>query len=220
MKTLLVAATPFEIAPVLRHLEDGSTFKSGEVEVLVTGVGLTATAFSLGHALAKHQYDLVLNAGIAGSFEETHAPGTVVQVWSETFADLGVEEQDGSTHDLFGLELLQPDTPPFREGRLWNDAAAEHQFLPPVHALSVNRVHGSKKSIQAIRNRYPYAQIESMEGAAVFYACIRSEVPFIEIRSISNMVEPRNRPAWKLDLAIGNLNRAIMEILDMPQMNE
>jgi len=56
-------------------------------------------------------------------------------------------------------------------------------------------------------------QVESMEGAAFFYACLMAEVPFLEIRSISNFVEPRNRDAWDLPLAIGNLNQVLAEIL-------
>ena len=52
-----------------------------------------------------------------------------------------------------------------------------------------------------------------MEGAAFFLACLLSEVPFLEIRSISNFVEPRNREAWDLPLAIDNLNVALIELI-------
>jgi futalosine hydrolase len=213
MKILLVAATPFEIAPILAAWEQGSAAPVNEVEVLLTGVGLTATAYALGRRLALDAPDWVLNAGVAGSLDARFPPGHVVQVWSETFADLGVEESNGLDTDLFALNLLQANAPPFSMGRLWNNAAAEHAFLPAVHALSVNRVHGTDATIDKLKQQYPYGQIESMEGAAVFYACLYAGVPFAQVRSISNWVEPRNRANWKLDEAIANLNDVLRQML-------
>jgi futalosine hydrolase len=52
-----------------------------------------------------------------------------------------------------------------------------------------------------------------MEGAAFFYACLAAKVPFVEIRSISNRMEPRNRDAWDLPLAVRNLNEVLVGIL-------
>ena len=52
-----------------------------------------------------------------------------------------------------------------------------------------------------------------MEGAAFFYACLMMQVPFLEIRSISNHVEPRNRAAWDIPLAIGQLNEVLIGML-------
>jgi futalosine hydrolase len=56
--------------------------------------------------------------------------------------------------------------------------------------------------------------VESMEGAAFAYACALSAVPYAQVRAISNLVERRNRDAWRMDLAVRNLNRAALRILD------
>jgi len=45
-----------------------------------------------------------------------------------------------------------------------------------------------------------------MEGAAVFYACKRENIDCLQIRSVSNYVEPRNKENWQIGLAIRNLN--------------
>jgi futalosine hydrolase len=58
------------------------------------------------------------------------------------------------------------------------------------------------------------ADIESMEGAACFYVCLLEKIPFLEVRSISNYVEPRNRANWNLPLAIQNLNQVLVEMID------
>jgi len=219
---LLVSATPFEIAPTLAHLEQHYAPRSTgvfekknlRVSVLVTGVGMVATAFRLGQFFAQQKPDLVLNAGIAGTLDPHFQIGNVLCVSTECFADLGVEEAEGHFTDLFSLGLLATDLPPFQSGLLHCPQAEQAAFLPKAHGLTVNRVHGSAASIAALRQRYPDAQVESMEGAAFFYACLLAEVPFLQIRSISNRVEPRNRAGWDIPLAIENLNQTVMEMLE------
>lgn len=213
MKVLLVSATPFEIAPLLQGLEEGTLVPTHPVEVLITGVGMTAAAFALGRRLAADPPTWVLQAGVAGSFDPAFPPGSVVQVLSETFADLAVEESDGSLVDLFALGLIDADTHPFRSGRLWNDAAEKFPFLPAVHALTVHCVTGAAAGIAGLKHRYPYGQIETMEGAAAFYACLVAGVPFAQVRAISNRVEPRNRANWKLQEAIDNLCAVLAEMI-------
>lgn len=222
MEILLVAATPFEVAPTLAHLEQ--KFKRDEpgvfskkdlrVHLLITGVGMVPTAFQLGHHLTRNRPDLAINAGIAGAFDRQLQIGTVLHITSERFADLGVEEADGRFTDLFALGLLSTDAPPYREGAMHNPKADQAGFLPGAAGLTVNRVHGYAPTIAAVRERYPNVQVESMEGAAFFYSCLMAEVSFLEIRSISNFVEPRNRAAWDLPLAIGNLNRVLIDMLE------
>ena len=66
-------------------------------------------------------------------------------------------------------------------------------------------MHGNETSIDRIVERLD-PQLESMEGAAVFYACRQAGVACLQIRSVSNYVEKRNRDAWKIGLAVKNLN--------------
>ncbi|RME04147.1 MAG: futalosine hydrolase [Bacteroidetes bacterium] len=219
MKVLIVSATPFELAPLMKLLESQGVPREQsifygllEIQTLITGVGSTATAFALGHTFAKQKFDLAIQAGIGGAFDPEVRLGTVFNVVSEQFGDLGVEEADGSFTDVFELELVQGAAPPFTEGKLLNPAG-EAGFLPSAKGLTVNKVHGSGKSIAAIRKKYD-ADIESMEGAAFFYACLLASQPFLELRSISNHVEPRNRENWDLPKAIDELNKTLIELLD------
>lgn len=221
MNVLLVSATPFEVAPLMVYLnqhfqqdEAGVFHRNGlSVRLLLTGVGSVATAWQLGRLLALHTPDWALNAGVAGAFDRSLSLGDVVQVSTERFGDLGVEEATGQFTDLFQLGLLEPSEPPFINGQLHNPASTLGRFLPAVHGLTVNRVHGHQPSIDSIQRRYPDAQVESMEGAAFFYACLLANIPFLEIRGISNYVESRNRAAWQLGPAIEHLNQVLIEIL-------
>lgn len=214
MYILLVAATPFEIAPTYAWLENQYTqtsegvFEKGQnqVELLVTGVGMMATAFQLGSSFTRKQPNWAINAGIAGAFDAKLNLGDVVQVVGERFGDLGVEEADGRFTDLAEMGFEQQSWLP--------NPYPPIPSLPICQGLTVNKVHGTEESIQKIRAKYPEAQIESMEGAAFFHACLEAKVPFAALRSISNRVEPRNRDAWDLPLAINNLNGVLMGILE------
>jgi len=215
MHILLVAATPFEIAPTIAWLESKfqqkteGVFERGNlvVQTLVTGVGSTATAFHLGHCFAQNRPEWAINAGIGGAFNLNQNLGDVVQIVSERFGDLGVEEADGRFTDVAELGFMPQS--------LLVNPQAPIPNLSPCNGLTVNKVHGTETSIQKIRAKYPDVQVESMEGAAFFYACLLSGVPFVEIRSISNRVEPRNRDAWDLPLAIRNLNEVLVGMLEV-----
>jgi len=67
--------------------------------------------------------------------------------------------------------------------------------------------------IQQLKKRTT-GQIESLEGAACFYVCMMLKTNVIQLRAISNMVEPRNRSNWKIELAITNLNATLNLLLD------
>lgn len=220
MKVLIVAATRMEIEPLWNYLdvhfqqkEVGHFFNtSNQIKILITGVGQAQMAYALGVAGAKEQHDLWLNAGIAGAYHSGLALGEVVSVQSQTFGDLGVEEADGRFLDAHEINLIPKDDFPFSEGKLLHPSFQSFSAYQAVHGLTVNRVTGTPQSIQAIRAKYPEADIETMEGAAFFYAALLQRVAFMELKSISNYVEPRNKSNWVMGLAIRRLNEQLINL--------
>ena len=77
----------------------------------------------------------------------------------------------------------------------------------------MNTTHGNKTSIQLFKEKFN-ADIETMEGAAIFYVCLLENIPFLQIRAISNYVEERNTANWNIPLAIKNLNNKLIEIIE------
>lgn len=213
MKILLFAATATELAPLLsaKGVTNGdSFFRVGkhEVNVLIGGVGMVSTAYSLGEHLSKNTYTLAINAGIAGALD-THIPlGKVLQITDDTIADFGAESPEGFIFidQLgYGSQTFRPIAPGIGFQTL--------DRLPKASALTVNKSHGTETSIADCKNRYA-AQVESMEGAAFFYACERAQLPSIQLRAISNWVEPRNRDAWDIPGAIASLNSVLVALLE------
>ena len=207
MKTLLVAATGFEIKNVLKHFNLGAEnyVETPTFDVLITGVGMTATAFALGQHLLPGKYRQVLNLGIAGSFSPEFPPGTIVQVCTDIFAELGAED---------GQQFLPIQTLGFGESSYTAIPPLQplHPPLSTVKGITVNKVHGHQPSIDAVKARLS-PDIETMEGAAVIYACNQIQTPCIQVRAISNFVEPRNRENWKIEMAIENLNNWAIRFL-------
>ena len=216
MNVLIVAATDSELngirsfvrAQWIEQPEAVFTHGSTTCSFLVTGPGMIRTAATLGAALAHSPPDLCLNVGIAGAYPGKFAIGEVVHVTEETVASFGAEDADGAVlapGDIglpFDLDLTC----------LINQSAGAFDFLPKANGLTVNLVSGSASTI-ASRTKQYRADIETMEGAAFFYCCLKAGVEFIEIRAISNIVEPRNRENWKIDLALKHLDEQVIAML-------
>ena len=190
MKILLVVATKSEI------IED--KFKG--YDVIVTGVGMVNATFSLTKRLSKKSYDLVINIGVAGSFNSAIKIGDVVEVIEDNFSEIGFE--DGNSFSEFTNFRIENS---FKVNEKTN--------LKKAKGITVNTVHGNEKTITEIISRLN-PDVESMEGAACFMVCEQFEIPCIQIRSISNKVEKRNTENWNLDLAISNLNTEVEKIID------
>jgi futalosine hydrolase len=139
--------------------------------------------------------------GIAGSFDKNIPLGSLVNINTDTFAELGAENQD---------EFITIDELGFGN----NTFKASYQVagLLTVKGITVNTVHGNIDSIAKVEQKFN-PQAESMEGVAVFYACTALQLPCAQVRSISNYVEPRNKENWQIGLAIKNLNDWVIDFL-------
>ena len=216
MKILIVSATKFEIDSLLSKMKSTNSidgrlihckFKDLEIHFLITGVGMVATAYHTGKLLDE-TYDVALNIGICGSFNRNLELGAVVNVCEDIFSELGAE--DGPSF-LTLEDLKLPGV-----SKIVNQSGALHSIIdsiPKVIGITVNTSHGNEESIKKVYDKFhPY--VESMEGAAFMFACENENIPYVQIRAVSNYVEKRNRDAWNIPLAIENLNKQVLEILN------
>lgn len=225
-KILLTGATSIEIGPLLKSLKlniagEGSAtpviYKDVRIDVLITGVGMVATTYHLARAFYNDKYELAINAGIAGCFTRYIPLGSVLNVVSEEFSEMGAEAGEKFLN-IFELGLQDKNRFPFQKGMLINDSYSELNYktlkpLTKVHGITVNKVHGTEESI-AKTLAYYSPVIESMEGGAFLYCCIMNDIPGVQLRAVSNFVEKRNRADWDIDLAVKNLNSTLMNLID------
>jgi len=223
MKILIVTATWKESEPLRQALGDCIPVENilfryrlndKVIDLLVTGTGMVSTAYAMGQLTGRQKYDLAINAGICGSFNRNIRLGEVVNVVADSFADMGAEDNDswlpmsklGSENqdDLLSGDVTFNSNP----GRF--SVLLNH--LRPVNGATVNTVHGNAESIRRFSVRTD-AGIETMEGAAFMFALTGSDTKFIELRSVSNYVEPRNTDNWNIPLAIGELGVELVRLL-------
>ncbi|MEE2700298.1 MAG: futalosine hydrolase [Bacteroidota bacterium] len=189
MKILIVVATKTEIEQE----------RFANCDILITGVGMLNTAICLTQKLSDSDYDLLINMGVAGTFNSKLKIGDVVEVIEDAISELGYEDTDGfSVFTELNLKSTFTNRP--------------RTQLLKVKSITVNTVHGNEKSISTIVKRLS-PDIENMEGAVAFQLCERFNVPCMQIRSISNKIEQRNKNNWDLPLAIKNLNKEVEKII-------
>jgi futalosine hydrolase len=220
MKILIVSATWLEVkllADELEFIEESAhslkKYKLFEIEIdiLITGIGTTFTAFHLTNTLHENKYQLVINAGIAGSLTSELNIGDVVSVVTDEFADLGIEKEEEFL-TLFDTGYMDANEFPFEHGVLRASDFNGLIELKKVRGITTNKSHGRLTSIAEIKSKFN-AQLESMEGAVIFYVCNWIGVPCIQIRSISNFVEPRDSSQWNIPLALEKLNLSVKDVL-------
>lgn len=211
MKILITVATELEMAPLKKLVAKNSLKR--KPDLLITGIGMTATAYHLTKNNMKG-YDLAVNIGLAGSFKKKISIGEVLNVESDCFADLGAE--DGANFlTLAEMGLQKKNQFPYRNGKLFNLTAKKYPVLrelKAVNAITINTVHGGEKSIKNVALKFN-PDIESMEGAAFFYVCMMEKIPCIQLRAVSNYVERRNRNNWNIPLALENLSKVTCDFL-------
>ncbi|SCL24930.1 futalosine hydrolase [Micromonospora nigra] len=207
---LVVTAVPAEAEAVRAGVSDPT------VTVVPVGVGpavagaATARLLALAEA-AGRPYRGVVSAGVAGGFAGPVEVGGTVLGTHAVAADLGAESPDGFIPvDELGMpaELLGAGRSIAADPHL---LAALGTALPAATVgpvLTVSTVTGTVAGTTELRRRHPDAVAEAMEGYGVAVAAAQATVPFVELRTVSNPVGPRDRDAWRLREALAALTKA------------
>ena len=207
-KILIVAATKNEVYQTINFLSDNKLYN--KIEILITGIGIPNTLYKLTKKLSSTKYKLILNIGIAGSSSRGINIGDIVHVKKDSFSDLGTDD-NGDFISIFDLGFTKNNSYPFTNGYLFPEELNYKKIekLNSVTGSTVNMTSGSTQRISQIYSKSD-AEIETMEGAAVFFVAMNERIPVIQIRSISNYVEPRNKANWNISKAISNLNNYLI----------
>lgn len=213
MEYLLAAATTKEIEPFLAWLNSSDEKPAHVPDVLITGIGLTAATYHLAKQLRLKQYNLVIQAGVAGCFNKKLNLGSVVVVSRDAIADQSVIELK-QLKTLFDLKLVPADQFPYTKSWLINPHKEwlKKTKLKQVKGISVNEITTSKSKIGFYEQAFN-AVTESMEGAALHYTCLMENVPFIQLRSMSNYIGERNKKNWNMKESIVHLNNELIQFV-------
>lgn len=216
MKIIIISATEMEFRELKAHLTSNPGFNQNNVSIqfIVSGVGMLSSTYTLTKIALKESPDLIIQMGIAGSFDRNLSLGEVVVIKKEVLGDMGVEEH-GIWNDPFDLKLSDPNESPFDNGALTNPWLNNYNLLqlPEVTALTVNQISTNEKRIAMLSAKYK-ASLESMEGVALHYVARKENIPFIQIRSISNYAGERDKSKWLMKESISNLNSIVLQLVE------
>jgi futalosine hydrolase len=201
---LVVVATENEIQPLKQFL-----LSTEQLGVLVTGIGPAATAANLSSYLALHGSDIdgVINIGVGGAYFDSGL--TLLDICladKEFFGDFGICMQD----EILDFEPgpLQLNAPFLFRNELVSyskDILRVNDIeFKVANFVTVNCCSGTKKRGEYLQEKFA-AGCENMEGAAVAMVCDIFNIPCVELRCISNMVEDRDTANWMLEDAIDEI---------------
>ena len=198
--------------PVYASAVEGAAL--ADLGAVAIGVGKVAAAAAMTELLLGAQPAGVLLFGIAGAYPERHCPGATLKigdlclVGSDCLGDEGVVTPEGFS----GIEaILSQPTSRFPTAEL-SVGLAERLGVPLVDAVTVSTCSGTEVSSQEMCRRSG-ARVETMEGAAVAFACARYGVPMAHIRTISNFTGDRDRSDWSLSSAVDALQAVVRQLL-------
>lgn len=224
MKLLFTAATAEELhcAQIAYERIPSAEAALLNIEFAVTGIGVAATCYHLTKILSSARfnggepYDLVINIGIAGSYSQEFPIGSVVHIATEQFGDMGIETR-GGFQTLFDYAMLDANTLPFVDGLLKvrepYPVTGPLEGVKDASGITFQTITGIREhNLRRIENFSPH--IESMEGAAFFYVCLMEQVPFIELRAVSNEVGERNKSRWNIRRAFSSLESTCGQLLE------
>lgn len=178
--------------------------------VAAVGVGQAAAAAGTARLLALAEaagqpFRAVVSAGIGGGFAGRAEVGATVLASCSVAADLGAESPEGFIPlDVLGFGTTTVAADP----GLLADLRSRLPAAVVGAVLTVATVTGTAESTHALAVRHPEAVAEAMEGYGVACAAVDAGVPFLEIRTISNSIGPRDRAAWRMPDALAALSDA------------
>ena len=155
------------------------------------GVGPVEAAIATAAAIAAHRPLAIVHVGIAGARRAAGlAPAALVVGSAAHYADLSVSPEWAPNRV----------TPPPAMVR------AVRQALPEAPFITI----GTSARIGGTSD----CDVEAMEGFAVLRAAELAGIPAIEVRSISNEIEERDRTRWHFDHAFAAITAITPRLVD------
>ncbi|MDH4161108.1 MAG: futalosine hydrolase [Nitrospirota bacterium] len=196
-----------------------------QVVLCVAGMGKVNAAHGATIMITRYAPAVLFVLGVGGAYPSSGARiGDVVLAREEIAGDEGVLTNDGfKDTEFIGIPLLKTtnstifNTYPAPAPVLDQALAALRSCGPSVtvHAgpfITLSTCTGTAARARELEERYQ-GLCENMEGAAAAQVAELHNVPWLEVRGISNIVEDRDLSRWDIPRAARAAQQAVMHIL-------
>ena len=186
-----------------------STDEDLECEVIVSGIGVVASAVATSTALAlRDPYDFVISAGIAGGFR-TH--GVVLTELIVADEIVYVDYVHPPNVEVLGVEPTAWTPTVFPTAQSFVSVVRDATHARRGAVLTVTAMTDSNEGESLLTEKYPLAIGEAMEGAGVAAAAWKWNVPCGEVRTISNFVG-QIFGEWEMEPALDRLKASFVDL--------
>lgn len=230
MKAGIIGAMEPEVAILKAKLSNGKTTEhagytfyhgtldGSEVVIVQSGIGKVAAALATALLIDHFQVDYVVNTGSAGGFDASLKVGDIVVSSEVRYHDVDVT--------AFGYEVGQLPANPaayIPHPQLVDAAKAGIAKLNPEHAIRAisgqittgDTFMTKEDDIAKARANFPQMAAVEMEGAAIAQACLQFKVPFVIIRSLSDIAGKESPQSFEeyLETASVNSSQLVLNML-------
>lgn len=203
------------------------TLAGRKVLLCVAGMGKVNAAHAATLMIAEFAPEAVLVFGIGGAYPSSGAAvGDVALANREIAGDEGVLTHDGfKDTEYIGIPLLKtatsviyntyPAPEPLLKRSLQSLVATDETWSGKAHVgpfVTLSTCTGTTERARELEARH-HGLCENMEGAAAAQVAALHNVPWLEVRGISNIVEDRDLDTWDISRAAEACQRAIIRIL-------
>ncbi|XQW84609.1 5'-methylthioadenosine/S-adenosylhomocysteine nucleosidase [Thalassotalea piscium] len=228
MKAGIIGAMEPEVAilkdqltnPTVEH-HAGFTFYQGQlagvdVVIVQSGIGKVAAALATAILLDRFTPAYVVNTGSAGGFDQSLKVGDVVISSEVRYHDVDVTAFDYEIGQLPGNPAAYIPHP-----SLVNAAIESAKTLDNIQTLTGLITTGDTfmtkdEDIAKARLNFPTMAAVEMEGAAIAHTCHQFNIPFVVIRSMSDIAGKESPVSFEayLETASVNSSALVCKMLD------
>ncbi len=188
-----------------------------DVVLVKCGIGKVAASVATTLIIQHYQPDYVVNTGSAGGFDPRLSVGDIV-------ISTGVQHHDVDlTHFGYALGQVAGGFPAVFQAdqTLINAAQKAMTALPKLTAIqglicSGDAFIGDDQTVMTLKQHFPDMSAVEMEGAAIGQACHLLNVPFLVLRSLSDIAGKSSSVSFEkyLDTAGKHSAQLVMEMLN------
>jgi len=223
MKAGIIGAMEPEVAILKAKLENCTTteyasytfyegtLNGNSVVIVQSGIGKVAAALATAFLIEKFSPDYVVNTGSAGGFDQSLKVGDIVISTEVRYHDVDVT--------AFGYEIGQlPGNPAayIPHKTLVSAAQKGIEKLSSTSDTAINTLLGlittgdtfmtADDDIAKARKNFPTMAAVEMEGAAIAHTCYQLGVPFVIIRSMSDIAGKESPTSFEAYLETASIN--------------
>lgn len=233
----LLCSVRSEAELLLAHMATTVSSTAGSKEILegriadqdillcIGGMGKVNAAHAATILITRHHPESIIVFGIGGAYPRSGAAvGDIAVAKEEIAGDEGVLTAEGfKGTEYIGIPLVKtgsstlwniyPSSPALQQNTMSSLKSFRHSGrVFEGSFITLSACTGTSLRAKELEERYN-GLCENMEGAAAAQVAAMHEIPWLELRGISNRVEDRDVKAWDIAGAASAVQNAVLHIL-------